>query len=106
MANEIILQLDCAQDRRSLAPEEVEMRKQLKGHCLGLASLERTISRQRSRITYLKEGDANTKFFHLHASYRKRKNHIRVLETDDVRTTTHEGMADILKEYFEHLLGR
>lgn len=49
------------------------MRKNLKLHCLGLASLERTIARLRSRVLHLKDGDANTKFFHQHARYRKKK---------------------------------
>jgi hypothetical protein len=48
----------------------------LKLHCLGLASLERTIARLRSRILYLQEGDANTSFFHQQARYRKKKNFI------------------------------
>lgn len=43
------------------------MRKKLKLHCLGLASLEQTIARLRSRVLYLKEGDANTSFFHQQA---------------------------------------
>jgi hypothetical protein len=78
-----------------LAKEEIEMRREIKGLCLGLVSLERTIARQRSRITYLREGDANTCFFHLH-----------VLEAGGARTTDHEGMAAMLKNYYDMLLGQ
>lgn len=39
---------------------------------LGLASLKCTITRQRSRIVWLMDGDANTMFFHIHVSIRHR----------------------------------
>lgn len=55
----------------------------LKCRCLGLASMARTIACHRSRIRYLEEGDANTKFFHLQAWHRRRKNYIP--------TVQHEG---------------
>jgi hypothetical protein len=104
LTKEVVLQLERAQDRRELSPEEAAMRQQLMGLCLGLSSLEHTIARQRSRITYLKEGDANTRFFHLHGSYRKRKNFIRSLEADGVHVTEHEAIAAILHPYYEQLL--
>jgi hypothetical protein len=106
LAREVVLQLERAQDRREFSPKEAAMRQQLKGLCLGLSSLERTIARQRSRITYLKDGDANTRFFHLHASYLKRKNSIGSLEADGVRVTEHEAMAALLQRYYEQLLSQ
>jgi hypothetical protein len=86
---EVVLQLDRAQDRRTLSEEEMAMRRELKGLCLGLASPERTIARQIWRITYLREGDANTKFFHLHVTIRRRRNHIASLHVDGIWTTRH-----------------
>ena len=65
MAREIIAQLDAAQDTRLLTDEELSLRKEPKMHTLGIASLARTIARQRSRIRFLEEGDTNTRFFHL-----------------------------------------
>ena len=62
-----------AQDRRTLSIGEDWLRKELKRLCLKLASLERTVARLRSRVRYLKEGDANTSFFHKQAAFRKRK---------------------------------
>jgi hypothetical protein len=43
--------------------------REVKLKVLGLTSLECTIARQRSRITWLTEGGANTKIFHLHARH-------------------------------------
>ena len=63
IAKEIVFRFDCAQDHRNLAPHELTLRRKAKLCSFGLASIQRTIARQRSRITYMAEGDANTKFF-------------------------------------------
>jgi hypothetical protein len=39
--------------------------------------------KKRSRMLQLREGDASAKFFHLHATYRRRKNHIVSLQLGD-----------------------
>jgi hypothetical protein len=38
---------------------------------------------QRSRLTYIRCGDANTKLFHLKANARRRKNYIQCLQSQD-----------------------
>jgi hypothetical protein len=88
-----------------LSSGEVWLLNLLKQRCLSLASLERTVARLRSRIHYLKEGDANTKFFHSQACYRKKKNFISKLEEDGRLATNHDDMQQILEEYFRNLLG-
>ena len=65
IAKEIVYRLDLAQDSRILAPCELNLCRKAKLCSLGLASLQRTLLRQRARITYLADGDANTRFFHL-----------------------------------------
>ena len=72
IAKEIVYRLDSAQDSRFriLAPCELNLRRKAKLCSLGLASLQRTLLRQRARISYLADGDANTKFFHLQACHR------------------------------------
>ena len=62
LAREVVLRLDEAQESRVLSPREQALRKTLKLRVLGLASLARTIARQRSRLTFLSEGDANTRY--------------------------------------------
>ena len=106
IAKELILRFDRAQEQRELSEEEFQLRKDLKKLTLGLSSLERTIARQRSRLLFLGEGDANTWFFHLHANGRRRKNHISRLRnpvTGDFATG--ENMATVLFDFFDNLLG-
>jgi hypothetical protein len=76
LATEVILHLDVAMDTRLLTPEERALIPLLKKKLMGLASLERTLARQRSRILWLCEGDTCTRFFHSHASHKKCKNFI------------------------------
>jgi hypothetical protein len=79
IANLVILRLDAAQDRRQLSDGKAWLRKTLKVSLLGLASLERTIALQRSRIRWLQEGDANTRLFHAVANGHRTKNFITVV---------------------------
>lgn len=67
IAMEVISRLDVAAESRVLSDQEHSLRKVLKRKLLGLSSLERTIARQRSRLLHLREGDANTEFFHKQA---------------------------------------
>ena len=60
VAREVVLRLDEAQESRDLSSREVELRKAFKLRTLGLASLARTVARQKSRLHFLAEGDANT----------------------------------------------
>ena len=60
ISRELILRFDKAREDRALSPPEEWLRKQLKLAYLGMASMERTIARQRARIAFLKDGDANT----------------------------------------------
>ena len=79
MALDVILRLDVAQEQRTLLPEEGNLRAALKRRVLGLAVIERARKRQASRITNIRAGDANTRFFHLKVNSRRRKNHIHRL---------------------------
>jgi hypothetical protein len=58
MANTLILHFDVTHESRTLMPAEAWLRRTLKQSVLGLASLERMIARQRSRLRWLQQGDA------------------------------------------------
>jgi hypothetical protein len=66
---------------------------------LGLASMARTIARHRSQIRFLEEGDANTKFFHLQACHRGRKNYIAVVQLNGVWFSVDEAKYDLIFDY-------
>jgi hypothetical protein len=72
---------------------------------LGLAFLLRTMARQRSRLLFLAEGDANTKFFHLMACHKKRRNYIQSLLVCGDVVVREETMADELFQYYDQILG-
>ena len=105
LVREAIVRLDVAQESRSLSLQESQLRKSLKVRVLGLASLLRTIARQHSRMMFLAGGDANTKFFHLMACHRKRRNFIRSLHVHGNVIVSDEGMADALYQYYDQVLG-
>ena len=105
LAKEIVHQLDIAQESRPLQPNELWLRNNLKKHSLALASLLRTISRLRSRINWLKDGDANTRLFHQHARYRKKKNFIPKLHVGDQVITKHEDKAAVVLDFYDSLIG-
>ncbi|WVZ71162.1 LOW QUALITY PROTEIN: hypothetical protein U9M48_019781 [Paspalum notatum var. saurae] len=105
VAKEFLHKLEIARDSRNLSAGEEWLRKKLKVHCLRLPSLQRSIARLCSRILYLREGDANTSFFHQQARYRKKKSSIAKLEVDDQVIVSQEGLQDAAFSFFGNLLG-
>ncbi|CAM8926948.1 unnamed protein product [Rhodiola kirilowii] len=65
---------------------------------------EETMWSQRSRIAWLREGDNNTRFFHLQANARKRTNTISSLLDKDGRNCTRPTEIDnIVVSYFQDI---
>jgi crotonobetainyl-CoA:carnitine CoA-transferase CaiB-like acyl-CoA transferase len=75
----------------------------LKHVLLGLASLERTIARHRSRVRWLQQGDANTKLFYAVANERRIKNYIPAVRVGDETATTQERKNELFTEEFARL---
>jgi hypothetical protein len=105
LAREILHQLEIAQDSRPLSLLEIWLRNSLKKHSLALTSLLRTVARLRSRIHWIKKGDANTWLFHSRARHRKRKNFIAKLQNGDEVVTSHEDKSELLLNFYEGLIG-
>uniref|UniRef100_A0A2N9GXY8 Reverse transcriptase domain-containing protein n=1 Tax=Fagus sylvatica TaxID=28930 RepID=A0A2N9GXY8_FAGSY len=69
-----------------------------------LISQEEVYWRQRSRISWMREGDCNTKFFHECASQRKRKNEIKRLQSQDgAWVSEKEELGGLVNNYFQNL---
>jgi mannosylglycoprotein endo-beta-mannosidase len=105
MANIIILRFDAAQERRHLNQGERWLRNTLKLTVLGLSSLERTIARQRSRLRWLKEGDANSKLFHAVANGRRAKKIIPAIRVGDRIFTDQSEKEESFFQSYSALLG-
>lgn len=105
IAKEVVHRLEAARDRRPLAMHEEELRKQLKLKTLGLLSLQCSIARQESRLLWLAEGDAPTRFFHLQANIRRRKKFIRLLAVDGTVHYDEDTKADAAFQYFDAIMG-
>jgi hypothetical protein len=83
--------------------EKQNLIKDLKIRILGLSVLEKSRARQKSRLTWLRLEDANTKYFHLMANARKRKNFIHSLNTDNGMALAHqEKQLAIYNHYLKH----
>ncbi|KAJ1259499.1 hypothetical protein BS78_10G160700 [Paspalum vaginatum] len=106
MTQQVILCLDVAQENRTLSSAELSLRAKLKKCILGLAVIERARSKQASRITNLKMGDANTKYFHRRINARRRKNFIQQLRKDHGWAISHEEKAATILEHFNKIMGR
>lgn len=85
--------------------DELSLRRLAKNRIQGLAYLRRMKIRQRSRLTTIRVGDANTKLFHLRANGRRRKNHIPALNHLGVTHTTHEQKVAVILQHFTNQLG-
>ncbi|WVZ89347.1 hypothetical protein U9M48_035768 [Paspalum notatum var. saurae] len=88
MAKEVLHRLEIAKDLRALSDGEDWLRKKLKLHCLGLASLERTIARQHSPCKVPEE-----------------KKIIAKLQVDDQVVTGQEEKHAAVSDFYDKLLG-
>ncbi|XP_060959448.1 uncharacterized protein LOC133030655 [Cannabis sativa] len=69
-----------------------------------LLSQEEEYWQQRSRTSWLKSGDSNTKFFHQKANTRNNTNRIKeLLDDQGVLHTTQQGIGSIVENYFQNI---
>jgi hypothetical protein len=105
-AKEIILCIDQAEEARPLSDDECALRRQLKCSYLSLLSIHKIKLRQRSRLTWIRLGDANTKMFHVRANGHRRKVHIQTLVSAQGTAITAEDKEEVLLNHFKGHLGK
>jgi hypothetical protein len=102
---EVIEKLEVDQEHRQLSERERLMIKQLKATVLGLATIQKSRARQKSRLTWLKQGDANTRYFQIMVNVRKKKIFIHSLYTEEMVAWTHRDKKKVIFEHFMKHLG-
>ena len=105
LALEVVLRLDKAQELRILSQAEHDLRIALKLRILGLAAIQRMRWKQRSRLGWLRLGDANTKFFHSKANARRRRKLINTLTHQGGIFTLHAEKEEALAKFYTEVLG-
>jgi hypothetical protein len=58
-----------------------------------------------SGLLWMKEGDANTDYFHQHARYRKKKNFIGKIQVEDKLIVDQEEKKETVWDFYNKLLG-
>ena len=106
IVNEVIFQLDKAQESISLSDAEFNLRKNLKLKVLGLAAIERARKRQASRISWLRAGDASTKLFHAKMRSCRWKNFIHALNVNNRVLVDHNEKEQAIFNHFSASLGQ
>jgi hypothetical protein len=104
-AQQLVLQLDQAQDECQLTGEEMRVRKEAKNKILAFAAVRKIRLRQRSRLTCIRGGDANRKLFHLWVNARRKRNHITALKHEGMTCITQEAKSRAQEDFFTNQFG-
>jgi len=92
--------LDAKGEDDDLLHEEIEELHSLSANFHSLSRINTSMQWQKSRLLWLKEGDANSKFFHSIMSSRRRANPIFSLSVDDTTIEGVEGIRGLVFNYF------
>ena len=95
---------DEIEKERGLGLEEAEERAKAKDDFKRWALMEETSWRQKSRETWLKEGDMNMGFFHRMANAHRRRNCINSISINDTRYDKEDEIREGLMNAFQNLL--
>lgn len=95
-------QLECL--RNKFDPVSIERYKILKNELSNSLLQEEDHWKQRAKQFWLREGDSNTRFFHLYASARKRNNQLeRLKDNNGSWVSDPQGLNSIVLQYFQEL---
>ena len=94
---------DDLEKERELGLEEHEERTKAKDDFKSWALMEEISLRQKSRETWLKEGDKNTRFFHRMANAHRRRNFLQNLSINGRRLDKGDEIKEGLVNEFQNL---
>jgi hypothetical protein len=77
----------------------------LKARILGLVAIQKSRGKQRSRLTWLRIGDVNTKNFHIMANARRKKNCIHSLQHKSGIVVSQEDKYEVVYDHFSQCIG-
>ncbi|GAU24549.1 hypothetical protein TSUD_148900 [Trifolium subterraneum] len=97
-----ISELDKRGEEVGLSQHEVEIRKEKFGGLWKLLKSKEALLFQRSRSKWLKEGDANTNFFHQSVRSRLKSNRISALRVDEVWLDSPNLIIGAVNSYFQN----
>ena len=95
--------LDVREETQPLTVEEKLEQTNLRTDIEKLTLLEEVSWRQKSRVLHLRDGDANTKFFHRMANSHRRNNGIESLMVDGILSSNQGMIADCITQFFMKL---
>ena len=95
--------LDAKEETRRLTAEEKLFQVNLHTNIEKLTLLEEISWRQKSRVLHLKEGDANTRFFHRMANSNRKNNGIESLMVNGTLSSNQGMIADCITHFFMNL---
>uniref|UniRef100_A0A803PAT0 Reverse transcriptase domain-containing protein n=1 Tax=Cannabis sativa TaxID=3483 RepID=A0A803PAT0_CANSA len=97
-------EINMIQDKLFLNDEDKARLGRLQSLLDALLYKEEIYWKQRARVRWLNAGDRNTKFFHKHATSRRKTNHIKYLKTDTGEVVNSlEGIMGLITGFFSDL---
>ena len=86
--------------QRQLSHQEVQKRKKLQEELWAAAQVHESILRQKSRSRWIKEGDCNSRFFHMMINANRSKNSLKGVLVDGAWTAEPHKVREEAKAFF------
>ncbi|XP_028122566.1 uncharacterized protein LOC114319707 [Camellia sinensis] len=99
-------ELDLVAESRNLSKSEMIRRREVRSIVWNLNRRKESLWYQQSKMVWAKCGDKNTRFFHMMASSRKRKNILDSVVEERVRLVKPDGVKHFARRFLEEWCSR